>query len=129
MAANRSLKDGLPAQPLTPTNQKPHISEKARQRPVRVIPADDRAEMEAGHLIAAGGVFSSNMIARSNSNSENKESFGGSGSFGGSEGYGSGNGFGGAEGDADERSEGGEITGHSAASFADAHPSSSDDLT
>ena len=32
-------------------NEKPHISEKARQRPVRVLPPDDRAEMEAGHLI------------------------------------------------------------------------------
>lgn len=30
---------------------KPFISEKARQRPVRVLPPDDRAEFEAGHLI------------------------------------------------------------------------------
>jgi hypothetical protein len=30
---------------------KPYISEKARQRPVRVLPPDDRAEFEAGHLI------------------------------------------------------------------------------
>jgi hypothetical protein len=48
----------------TASDHKPHISEKARQRPVRVIPADDRAEMEAGHIINSGWISSSNMIAR-----------------------------------------------------------------
>ena len=46
---------------VTPANHKPFISDAARQRPVRVIPADDRAEMEAGHLIGSGSAFSSNM--------------------------------------------------------------------
>lgn len=43
------------------STKKPHISEKARQRPVRVLPSDDRAEMEAGHLIGSGNPYSSNM--------------------------------------------------------------------
>ena len=63
-------------------NPKPYISEKARQRPVRVIPADDRAEMEAGHLTSSGSLFSSNMLV-SRPGASSKDSYDG-GSYGSS---------------------------------------------
>ena len=46
MSWPRSVSPRKPA-----SDGKPYISEKARQRPVRVLPPDDRAEFEAGHLI------------------------------------------------------------------------------
>lgn len=76
MATNRPNSFRSSASP----NTKPHISEKARQRPVRVLPADDRAEMEAGHLIGSGNPYSSNM-ARPDSDS--REGYGPTGGFGG----------------------------------------------
>ena len=66
-------------------NPKPYISEKARQRPVRVIPADDRAEMEAGHLTASGSLFSSNMLL-SRPGASSKDSYDGA-SYGGGSSY------------------------------------------
>ncbi len=77
MAANRVPSNHLPS---ASDNRKPHISEKARQRPVRVIPADDRAEMEAGHLTASGNPFSSKqMITRSGGSGSSDDSRGGYG--------------------------------------------------
>lgn len=76
MAANRYFSDRpADSRPGNSTN-KPHISEKARQRPVRVLPADDRAEMEAGHLINSGNPYSSNMARP---DTEVREGYGGSG--------------------------------------------------
>ncbi len=56
---------------------KPRISEKARQRPVRVLPSDDRAEMEAGHII--GGPRLSSNITRSDTDA--KDGFGAGAAF------------------------------------------------
>lgn len=74
MARNRPF-----ASRITPTTPKSVISETARQRPVRVIPADDRAEREAGHLTWSGSGFSSNMTRP---DTESVEGFGNAAGFG-----------------------------------------------
>lgn len=100
--------DKRPPFPRASPPDKPRISDKARQRPVRVIPPDDRAEMEAGHLIASGNPFSSsNMITRSGSSHHDDGGSGGGGlGFGAGAGFGGGDfgataGFGGSEADAE----------------------------
>ena len=71
----------MPVNRFTPSSDsgsaKPRISEKARQRPVRVLPPDDRAEMEAGHII--GGPRLSSNIARPDTDA--KDGFGSGAAF------------------------------------------------
>ncbi len=50
-----------------PDSHKPFISEKARQRPVRVIPSDDSAEMAAGHLTPSPNPFGGAIVRGSGS--------------------------------------------------------------
>lgn len=57
-------------------DKKPLISEKARQRPVRVLPPDEDAEMRAGHIIPAAGPLHNEAARGGFGNREGKEGYG-----------------------------------------------------